>query len=215
MSARENILARVRAAQRTGYVPVPGPGDPADAADRRADPLEQPVTPEGLLGRFIRELSALGVEHHVETNPEAVRARVAAIVGDVPVLRWDADRLPYGVGGLLAAAADGASPRDVQAAAAIGVTGCDAAIAETGSLALVTGRGKPRAASLLPPTHVAIVGRDQLRATMGEFLRERAAELAAAANCTFVTGPSRTADIELTLTLGVHGPGRVVVIIGP
>jgi L-lactate dehydrogenase complex protein LldG len=50
---------------------------------------------------------------------------------------------------------------------------------------------------------------------MGEFFRERAADIAAAANCTFVTGPSRTADIELTLTLGVHGPGRVVVIVGP
>jgi L-lactate dehydrogenase complex protein LldG len=157
----------------------------------------------------------LNVEHHVEPTADAVRARVAAIVGHQPVLRWDVDHLPYGVGDLLPDAADAASPRDRQAAAAVGVTGCDAAIAETGSLALITGRGKPRAASLLPPAHLAIVRTDQLRATMGEFFRERAADLAVAANCTFVTGPSRTADIELTLTVGVHGPGRVVIIIGP
>ena len=209
MSAREKILARLRAAERTGHVPVAQDFRPADAAALKG------CATDDLVIRFLAELTALGVEHHVESTADAVRARAAAIVGDLPVLRWDADRLPYGVGSLLVAAADGASPRDVQAAAALGVTGCDAAIAETGSLALITGRGKPRAASLLPPTHLAIVCRHQLRETMGEFFRERAAELAGAANCTFVTGPSRTADIELTLTLGVHGPGRVVVIIGP
>jgi L-lactate dehydrogenase complex protein LldG len=208
MSARTRILDRVRAAQRTGYLPA--------VADVRIDPAG-PKDPrdEEVLARFLAELTALGVEHHVEPTADAVRARVATIVGGAPVLRWDRDHLPYGVGDALASAADGASPREVQAAAVFGVTGCDAAIAETGSLALISGRGKPRAASLLPPTHVALVSPDQLRATMGEFFQERAADIAAAANCTFVTGPSRTADIELTLTLGVHGPGRVVVIVGP
>ena len=203
MSARDRILARVRDAERTGYVPAVQPFRAADDATG-----EQ-------LARFLRELTTVGVEHSVESTDEAVRARVTAIVGDQSVLRWDADRLPYGVGNLLANAADGASPRDRQASAAIGVTGCDAAIAETGSLALITGRGKPRAASLLPPVHLAVVRTAELRATMGEFFRERAADLAGAANCTFITGPSRTADIELTLTLGVHGPGRVVIIVGP
>ena len=210
MSARDRILARVHAAQRTGHVPV---AQPFRAAYAEAG-LKARAT-DDLLARFLREVTAIGVEPFVELTAEGVRARVARLVGDASVLRWDADCLPYGAGDVLARAADGASPRDVQAAAVFGVTGCDAAIAETGSLALITGRGKPRAASLLPPTHIAIVRPDQLRQTMGEFFRERAAELAAAANCTFVTGPSRTADIELTLTLGVHGPGRVVVIIGP
>jgi len=213
--ARSRILERVRAAQRTGYVPSIDRSSLDTLRMSGRGPLALRLSTGELVERFLRELTALGVEHHVEPSADAVRARVTATVGDRPVLRWDADRLPYGVGDLFPRAADGASPRDVQAAAAIGITGCDAAIAETGSLALITGRGRPRAASLLPPTHLAVVRPDQLRETMGEFFRERAAELAGAANCTFVTGPSRTADIELTLTLGVHGPGRVVVIVGP
>ena len=208
--ARARILARVRAARSTGSFGSYEPREPSEPSE----PCE-PSEPYEPLERFLRELTAVSVEHHVETTADGVCARVAQLVGEQPVLRWDVDRLPYGVGELLASSADGASPRDVQAAAAFGVTGCDAAIAETGSLALITGRGKPRSASLLPPTHIAVVRRGQLRGTMGEFFRERAAELAGAANCTFVTGPSRSADIELTLTLGVHGPGRVVVIIGP
>jgi L-lactate dehydrogenase complex protein LldG len=212
VSAREQILARLRAAERTGYVPavpVAQAFRPADAAALKGCATEE------LLARFLAELTAVGVEHHVEATAEAVRERVTAIVGDRSAFRWDADELPYGVAGLLPSAATGSSARDAQAAAAIGVTGCDAAIAETGSLALITGRGKPRAASLLPPTHLALVRRDQLRPTMSGFFRERTRDLAAAANCTFITGPSRTADIELTLTVGVHGPGRVIVVVGP
>jgi L-lactate dehydrogenase complex protein LldG len=69
--------------------------------------------------------------------------------------------------------------------------------------------------SLLPPAYLAVVRRGDLLFSMGEFFQSHAQALAGAANCTLVTGPSRTADIELTLTLGVHGPGRVTVVIGP
>lgn len=208
MSAREAILARVRSGQRTGRIPT------VDPRDARKVPASIPGDVD-LLARFLAELDALGVTAHVEASEEGVRARVVGIVAGQSVFAWDAEQLPYDVGSVLAGAVDGRHPRDVQAAARIGVTGCDAAIAETGSLALISGRGKPRAASLLPPVHLAIVRRADLRYGMGEFFEERAADIAAAANCTFVSGPSRTADIELTLTLGVHGPGAVIVVVGP
>lgn len=207
MSAREAILARVRAAARTGRVPSPS----TDALHARSAVLQ----PQDLTARFSRELEALGVDCHVEATPDAVRARVVELSNGKAVFSWDADRVPYDAGALLSSAATGRDTRERQAAAELGITGCHAAIAETGSLVVLSGPGTPRAASLLPPAHLCLVRRADLYATMGEFFRERAEDIAAAACCTFITGPSRTADIELTLTLGVHGPGKVTVILGP
>ena len=69
--------------------------------------------------------------------------------------------------------------------------------------------------SLLPPFHVALVRPEDLHERFIDFVTARADALAQSSNCTFVTGPSRTADIELSLTIGVHGPGRVAIVIGP
>jgi L-lactate dehydrogenase complex protein LldG len=104
--------------------------------------------------------------------------------------------------------------RDVVAGADLGLTAADLAIAETGSLVLASGAGRGRGVSLLPPVHVAVFGRDQLVADLGEagvvLEAWHAAPLAGAgSNVAIITGPSRTADIELTLTRGVHGPKEV------
>lgn len=211
--ARAAILDRVRKAQRTGtFPPILRPAQ--DERARGQDPRGR-VQHDDALRRFVEELTALGVRSFVEATADAVRARVTEIVAGRSVLSWDLEQLPYDVGRVLPRAATGASSRDVQAAAEVGVTGCDAAIAETGSLVFLSAPGKPRGASLLPPVHLAIVTRDRLRFSSGDFFRERRDDIAAASCCTFVTGPSRTADIELTLTLGVHGPGEVIVIVGP
>jgi len=204
--AKAAILARVRAAQRTGTFP--------DVTARPPEPVEPPP-PDAMLARFLAELDALGVAHHVEDSADAVRARIISLVYNKSVLSWNVDRLPYAVATALPGSANGDSPRDLQAAAEVGVTGCEAVIAETGTLVMLSGAGKPRAASLLPPVHVCIVRRAEMFMTMGEFFTKRPATIATAACCTFITGPSRTADIELTLTVGVHGPRKVVVVIGP
>ncbi len=209
--ARSVILERVERALRTARIPeasrvdVEAGAAPAGRGDDRGS----------LRDRFVAEATALGVEAFVEATPEAVRARVAELIGGRRVLTWDADQLPYGVGTLVGAATRGSSSRDEQAAAEVGLTACHGAIAETGSLALVSLRGCARAVSLLPPVHVAVVRPEDLFEEMGEFFAARAAVIGSASNLTFVTGPSRTADIELSLTIGVHGPGRVVVVIGP
>ena len=204
--ARAAILARVRDAQRTGRFP--------EVSAAQAESSDAPP-PETVLARFLAELDALGVDHYVEDSADGVRARIVSIVAGRSVLRWNVDKLPYAVATALPGAATGDSPRDAQASAEVGVTGCDAVIAETGSLVMLSGAGKPRAASLLPPVHVAIVRRAEMFMTMGEYFARRPATIATAACCTFITGPSRTADIELTLTVGVHGPGKVIVIVGP
>jgi len=89
----------------------------------------------------------------------------------------------------------------------VGITMADLAIAETGSILIATGPGRPRLASLTPVVHVALVPKDRIVATLTEAFSQLSDRSTA-----MITGPSRTADIEGILVRGVHGPGDVVVI---
>jgi L-lactate dehydrogenase complex protein LldG len=99
---------------------------------------------------------------------------------------------------------------------ALGVTGVFCALAETGTLMMVSGADTPAATSLLPETHVAIVPVERVVPCMEDgwdLLRAEHGQLPRAVN--FISGPSRTADIEQTLVLGAHGPYRVhLVLVG-
>ncbi|MBI2855364.1 MAG: lactate utilization protein, partial [Chloroflexi bacterium] len=104
------------------------------------------------------------------------------------------------------------------AQAQIGITGVDYAVAETGTLVLLTGPGTGRLPSLLPPLHIALVEKRQVVGTLEELLAilaERHLRPGEPFNScvTFITGPSRSSDIEMTITLGVHGPKELHVII--
>jgi len=112
-----------------------------------------------------------------------------------------------------------ALPADVRRAqmlaADIGITSASFAIAETGSLVMMAQPGQERLASLLPPVHVAIVERAQILPDLFDLFTElrRAGYDNLPSNLAFITGPSKTGDIELTLTTGVHGPGTWHVIV--
>jgi L-lactate dehydrogenase complex protein LldG len=86
-----------------------------------------------------------------------------------------------------------------------------AAIAETGSLVCSSQGGKAVQAGLLPAHHVAIVSSENIYETVDDFFATLGDS--PPTNITLETGPSRTADIELTLTIGVHGPGRLSIIV--
>ncbi len=102
--------------------------------------------------------------------------------------------------------------RDRLSAAGLGVTGCWLAVAETGSLALAARVGSPRAVSLLPPVHLCLVAVDDIVATFsGAIARAAGAPLPSA--LTWVGGPSRTGDLEMIQTFGVHGPSTVEVVL--
>ncbi len=97
--------------------------------------------------------------------------------------------------------------KHVMAQCDLGITEADYLLPETGTLALYSSAEKPRAVSLMPRVHLAIVRPDMLRADLHQVFAE-------AKNhnyLVFITGPSRTADIELTTTLGVHGPKNLYV----
>jgi L-lactate dehydrogenase complex protein LldG len=184
------------------------------------------------LERFQHEFERVGgVLHRVSEAAEApeVIAAIAAERGMHRVVAWHGDALGLEVAGPLAArgfdvtaapaaevpAAERQRRRALAAAAELGVTGVDLAIAETGTLVVVSGAGRPRSASLLPACHVAVFDRDVLVASLLqaglalEAWHEGTPPADRGASINFITGPSRTADIELTLTRGVHGPKEV------
>ena len=96
---------------------------------------------------------------------------------------------------------------------AVGLTGAVAGLADTGSLALVSGPGRGRIASLLPPLHIAMLRVSQLHRDLRGVPCRASADRGRGSNLVLITGPSRTADIEMTLTRGVHGPGEVHVVL--
>ena len=96
----------------------------------------------------------------------------------------------------------------------IGITGSFCAIAETGTLVLVTGEPWPVASALLPDTHVAVVRASRIVSGMEEafaLIREERPAMPRAIN--LISGPSRTGDIEQTIVLGAHGPYRVHILV--
>ena len=95
----------------------------------------------------------------------------------------------------------------------VGISTAQAAIAETGTLVLDSAHERHRLLSLVPPVHIAIVDASRISATLGETLSRLQSGNELSPAITFITGPSRTADIELTLTIGVHGPQELYVII--
>ena len=94
----------------------------------------------------------------------------------------------------------------------VGVSTAQAAIADTGTLVLDSDCERHRLVSLVPPVHIAIVNASSIVETLGEALvLLQKKEISPA--ITFITGPSRTADIELTLAIGVDGPQELYVIV--
>jgi len=212
---------------------------PARAAARPSRPVEVADTIrrelaerwEATLQRFQTEFLRVGGVFHRVATPSAVPSVIAGVArerGGHRLVAWHPQAL--GVDWSAALARDGietttmpvtstiadearAHLREVIATADLGLTGVDVALAETGTLILRSGPGRPRSTSLLPPYHVAVFDRGALVESLQQVsvLLEgwHARDDGFGAVVNFITGPSRTADIELTLTRGVHGPKEV------
>jgi L-lactate dehydrogenase complex protein LldF len=161
--------------------------------------------------RFAEELTALGGEITF-CPPEEVAANVLALINRLGIdslLSWDQDHLPSGLLSTLEAAGIRIT-HEAQPSIRAGLTGVNAAVAETGSLILMEGAGTPLSASLLPEIHVAVCSESDIYPSLAEALN--ASQLKRAPAAVLISGPSRTADIEMSLTIGVHGPGELYVI---
>lgn len=216
-NARDDILRRIRAAlddaSGGALLPDAAPARPADRTPRTSGGLE----------RFVEEASILAAEVICVESAQAAALRVAALCesrGWREALAWTFDEI--GVAGLEAALAGagvevhhGGDPHALEPVP-VGITGAEAAIANTGTIVLRSGAGRSPLASLLPPVHVALVDGTRVFPEMRaywESLGDTAAHVRAGSNFVFISGPSRTADIEQTLTLGVHGPRELILVV--
>lgn len=184
-------------------------------------PVATPSRPVAdLVDRFVDSVETAGAQVHridQSTSIADVLAEVCATEG-VHTAVVSRDPECEGVGGVLASCGVEVRPADSPSASAsvdLGVTGAAYGIALTGSLVVAADRAGCRTASLLPPVHVAIVRVGRLLATPDELFRHlpRRFPYGLPSNMVLITGPSRSADIELQLTLGVHGPRSLWVVL--
>ena len=216
--ARANILGRIRKAQGRG----PGAGSEAQLEAVRTYLRAHPRGPlpdvsGDLLARFrarAESMQSTTEEVAVETEVPAAVARYL-LARKLPVAGcvWPAlSQLDWRGAGLSLEAR--APRREDGGDDLVGVTGAFAGIAETGTLMVVSGPDTPASTSLLPETHVAVLAAGRIVAHMEEawdLARGACGQLPRAVN--FISGPSRTGDIEQQLVLGAHGPYRVHIVI--
>lgn len=216
MGSREQILAALRAnklpfdsvpPRPTSYLPV------------------TPIPADDLVVRFTAELERLTGKVYVAANLTAAIDQVLTLIGeDKSVLMWD--KMPeldealskHQITGIVPQFEPTQRHRVLQdfEPIRVGITGADAALATTGTLVLAANRDQARLVSLLPVVHIALLPLNRLHANMEAWLAAMGKQAVQDSSAvTFITGPSRTSDIEMQTILGVHGPREVhVVLIG-
>lgn len=205
--SREAILQRIRAAVGEA-APVHAPGGPPARSDRQRY--------DDLVARFADRAGRVGVQIDVVASATSAAERAVEWCAGRGVTRaavWSTPDVAPLVKRLRELGIDilapGAPPDDL-ARADLGITGAEWGIAETGTLVLPSGPERPRMVSLLPPVHLAILDADRILPDL-HALFERMGALPSA--LTFITGPSRSADIGLVPVLGAHGPIEVTVLL--
>lgn len=222
--SRESFLARVREAARAGLAYRVHTADnlPANVGYCGAD--------GDLPARLAAEVDAVGGQAKLVANFNEARDVVSELLdrySPASALCWrhpvleqlrladllmakGIERLDYG-------SLDALEPgerRRRMLAAGIGISSATVAVAETGTLALASGPGTERVVSLLPPLHIAVVSADQIVPDLFDLIaRMQTSAPEMPSNWVLITGPSKTGDLELKLTTGVHGPGAWHVIV--
>ncbi len=203
-------LKPFRARYRAAPAEAAGDGAAHSVMSAQAQDVPPETPPASLVDRFMQELEALGGEAKrvgraglTETLIGLLRERKVE-----SALAWDQiedlDQANLAAAGIRLV-------KNGDPAIRAGITGALVGVAQTGSLILTSGRARPLSASLLPETHIAILRQSRILWSLEEALR--LPEIREASASIVITGPSRTADIEMTLTIGVHGPKELLVLI--
>ncbi|NTW00436.1 MAG: LUD domain-containing protein [Oscillochloris sp.] len=204
----------------------------ASKASQKIPPYVMPPA-EDLADQFASELRKLSGKVYAVADDASAVAQIGAILdekGATQIIAWDLAQIGLsGLPQLLTERGISLAETNIQGdthkeqlqtmePASVCISGADVAIAESGSLLLRHGVGRPRLASLLAPYYIAVLRTSQLVRGLGEALaqlRNRYGSdiFISTSNLTLITGPSRTADIEMTLALGIHGPQEIHVVL--
>ncbi|HEV3333973.1 MAG TPA: lactate utilization protein [Bryobacteraceae bacterium] len=207
--SRDEILDRVRTAlgrQAGQAVPLPPPARiriPEATRETRISSLLARV--DALAGRGLRAPTR-------EKAGEMVRMALgnrSAIASNAPILEeCGITRLP----GVRSGITDREQLRELCASAEVGITSADYALADTGTLVMLSSPREARMISLLPPAHIAVIPGECILSGLDELFSILPNSAEITSSMVLITGPSRTADIEQILVRGVHGPGEIMVL---
>ncbi len=205
--SREHILHRIRTSIGRSAGDPPPPPPPVRLRIPEVDM-------ESRIAGMCMRIEALAGKTAVTADPRAFVAEAiagkTAVASNAPFL---ADCGIASLPGVRSGIVGREELRDVCAAANIGITSADYALADTGTLVMLSSPHEARLISLLPPAHIAVVPRDRILTGLDELFTILPNPAAASSSMVLITGPSRTADIEQILVRGVHGPGQITVVI--
>jgi L-lactate dehydrogenase complex protein LldG len=213
MNPRERIFARIRELQ--GKPPQPTPGEIETVRSHIAAHTRNPQPRDAWepAVRFKERALSLASTYDEAPTLGDVPACVAAYLRErslpMQAVCWrELVELDWASQGVAVEA------RSARGDDLVGITGAYCAIAETGTLVTISGTATPPSVSLLPETHIAVVHASSIVPSMEDaWARLRTDASAPPRAINFISGPSRTADIEQTVTLGAHGPYRVHIIV--
>lgn len=217
MSERENLFSRIREGLSRKAPAHHGTGLPTVAEHRRVMPPVSAATEE-LFALFARNANDLKATFKPIKDTSALTAelralrdtenwsRVAAHRGEL------ADAAAQSLGLPLLLTSDGYDKHELEKCE-VGISECDALVAQTGTVMVTSRTAGGRALSCLPPHHVVIARREKLVADLPAAFALAKQKYAGnyPSMISFITGPSRTGDIERILVLGAHGPKKLTI----
>jgi L-lactate dehydrogenase complex protein LldG len=205
--SRDNILHRVRTA--LGRSPGDAPSAPPPVRLRIPE-----VDMESRIASLLARVEALAGKSYSTTRPAEVVAELiagkTAVASNAPFL---AETGITALPGVRTGITDRDELRALCATIDVGITAADYALADTGTLVMLSSPSEARLISLLPPAHIAVVPRDRILTGLDELFTLVPNPAEVSSSLVLITGPSRTADIEQILVRGVHGPGQIAVVV--
>jgi L-lactate dehydrogenase complex protein LldG len=202
-SAREEILRKIRTGLKRMTDDAPPPVRLRPHSGSAELFLKRVI---GVGGKTYRAVRASDAREHVA---ETLNGRTA-VASNAPLLKeWNITTLP----GVTSGYRDRAALRQICSTADAGITCADYALADTGTLVLLSSMEEARMISLLPPAHIAIVPKNRILGGLDELFVQVPQPADLTSSMVLITGPSRTGDIEQILVRGVHGPGEIHVIV--